>query len=470
MGRLRQEGASGLMIAVILVLLVVVLLVTRVLSRLGDSADDRNTTLASLQRARTALDQYVAAAGAAARLPCPADPAQDTGLEDPTPPTGNCNSDTGTLPWRTIGLRRDDAYDAWGRKLSYRVYSGNKGNLTLAGGPSMVDCTYDSSAAAQTGAGATSAGGCRTDHTTTQSDFLSVNGKGLKLYDMGVQHSDATNDPTAYVVISHGPTGYGGYTSTGAQLNNPPGDERDNTRNTGPFHIEAWSDPDTAATSNQHFDDLLAYRTIRDLAFSAGLQGRKWIVALLNTTFDAATVNAAIAASGSPTSVDFGTFTATGFTGATAANLVLDTTGSTEGLGVGGGFNNQVSSTGSESVKLTLDNHKTAKSASVSLNNFGTYILSFFGTYTYTEQVTFTFYNGATVVDTQSYPACNSGQGLVTFNLTPSGDFDALRITPTAAVASPSFFPGDTSFNIAAFAACTSATCTTGLPNATTCP
>src|SRR4051812_14020213 len=176
MRRFRQRGASGLMIAVVLILLVVILLVSRVLSRLGDTAADRNTTLASMQRAQAALDQFAAAAAANARLPCPADPTQDTGLEDPTPPTGNCNSDAGTLPWRTIGLRHDDAYDAWGRKLSYRVYSGNKGSLVLAGGPSMINCTYDAASPDTPGTGTTN-GLCKADHSTTQADFLSVSGK-----------------------------------------------------------------------------------------------------------------------------------------------------------------------------------------------------------------------------------------------------------------------------------------------------
>src|SRR3954470_18073191 len=167
--RTRQHGAGGLLIAVVLVLLAVMLLAARILARRDDASEDRKQTQASLARAGDALDQYVAAGGAAARLPCPADPTTDTGLEA-VASIKTCSFPGGTLPWRTIGLRRDDAYDAWGRKLSYRVYSdnGSKGSLVQPGGPSLVNCYPDSTV----GGGTDANGLCNADHTTSTYDVL----------------------------------------------------------------------------------------------------------------------------------------------------------------------------------------------------------------------------------------------------------------------------------------------------------
>ena len=56
-----------------------------------------------------------------------------------TPPATLCTFRNGTVPWVTLGLSADDAVDAWGRKISYRVYDGPTG-MTQALGASMSDC------------------------------------------------------------------------------------------------------------------------------------------------------------------------------------------------------------------------------------------------------------------------------------------------------------------------------------------
>src|SRR5947209_19865518 len=119
MGLRRQRGVSGLMIAIILVFVAIGVLATIVLTRLNDSATDRNNTLASMARAMDALDQFAAAGGGNARLPCPADPtlaqgAANEGLELTNGLT-DCQVPDGTLPWKTLAMRPDDAVDAWGR-------------------------------------------------------------------------------------------------------------------------------------------------------------------------------------------------------------------------------------------------------------------------------------------------------------------------------------------------------------------
>jgi hypothetical protein len=165
-------------------------------------------------------------------------------------------------------MKREDALDSWGRRLSYRVYTCNKGSLTQPGGVSMVDCDSNR-AGASSGLNANKL--CKTTRDTSSDDFLSA-GKGLTLTDMGTTYNDV-----AYVIMSHGPTGSGGYTVSGAgPLGSPKGNESKNTNATGPFFIQANSDPDKAADTPPHYDDILVYRRLQDLIVRIGLGPRDW--------------------------------------------------------------------------------------------------------------------------------------------------------------------------------------------------
>ncbi len=80
------------------------------------------------------------------------------------------------------------------------------------------------------------------------------------------------------MLVSHGPSGFGAYTSSGAQNPNSPTstDEKNNLKATGPFVLEAASAPIVAPSDNSHYDDVLLYRTIADLAKKANLAARDW--------------------------------------------------------------------------------------------------------------------------------------------------------------------------------------------------
>jgi len=458
------------MVAFVLVLFVLVLLAARVLSRLGDAADDKNNTIASLGRAQTALDQYVAAGGANARLPCPADPSLDTGVEVAAS-SKTCSFTAGTLPWATIGLRRDDAYDAWGRKLSYRVYTdnGNKGSLVQPGGPSLVNCYPDTAA----GGGTDTNGLCNARHTTSTFDVLKKKG-GLDLTDFGTDHKASNNDPTAYVVISHGPTGLGGYSASGVQIVTeshlgPSGDEKDNTKDTGPFHVEAWSDPDTAASSSSHFDDLLVYRTVADLAQKAGLQARGWGLASL--TFDASTI---ALGGGSTTTGDTGTSTLTyttatgtitlqGFQGTTPTDISYDTTGGNTGIGVYGSGASTLMSSAAPGDSMYIKLGSTARQFAITLNDFVDYNVPGFGLFP--EQARFTFYKGnnpTPLLQVVKSACSTSATTLSTFSVAVPSDFDRVDVRPEPG----SFFgfPFDSTFSISAISACRNGvSCTTAI-------
>lgn len=457
MRRARQRGVSGLLILAMLMFVVLGVVASYALTRVTTKTGDRGVTMARLNAAAEALEQYAAAA---ARLPCPADPGVDTGLEVQAT-AATCTFPEGTLPWRTIGMRRDDAFDAWGRKLSYRVYTGNNGSLTQPGGLSMVECdTVEPTTGSATAAAASLGGLCVSNNdpylrSTSAAKFLA--GKGLTLSDNGANRGDV-----AYVVVSHGASGFGAYTASGVRMALPIGnDERGNTRDVGTFTVRAFSDAETTPAVGTHFDDLLAYRTIPDLVKRISLAARDWPDTVTSSLrFDNPTVGGAMG-TGTVAPGDLGTASLTfpqgvrvaGTAGGAASSLSYGEVGGIGGIGVGG-FNAMLNSFSGEMLRIELP-EKSARFA-VTLNHFGRYLN--FGVM-YFEQVQITFYSstgtgsyvqvGATV----QKAACRDDGGLASFEITPAGVFDAVEIRPVSAVSGSGSF-WFTSFLVSEFAAC----------------
>ena len=477
-----ERGASALLILLIMVLLLVAFIATFTLSRVSGSGDDRTETRKRLAAAAVALEQYAAARS---RLPCPADPAADTGAEVQDT-VATCTFGEGTLPWATLGLIREASLDAWGRKISYRVYTGNKGSLTQPGGVSMVECDkIEPTPGAATGVAASVGGLCVSNpdpfqRSTTPEKFLA--GKGLRVDDFDVTHNDV-----AYVLVSHGASGFGGYTTAGVRLTMPDSAaEKNNTQATGSFTIKAFSGADIEANHAQHFDDLLAYATISDLAKRAGLEARDWPdTATSSLTFDSATVSAAAGQTvtsgdvGAAT-LDFGSARVSGFSdGGTATNISIDpnTSGTaTDGIGViraadswlPGSLTNLMSNYGNEYIRIEFS--LPGGQFAVTLNNFGTYPSS---GETFTERAQFKFYLANTLVGSPIVKSgCRADGGLASFTMAPSGPFDAVEIIPISSTGSDggTFYTG---FLVSEIKACTAsaATCKTGLTTgANTCP
>jgi type II secretory pathway pseudopilin PulG len=470
MKRVGERGASGLLILVILIFIIVGFLAIAALKRVTSSGDERNETQRRLAAGAAALEQFAASN---ARLPCPANPAVNDGVEVQAG-AATCTYPEGTVPWKTLAMKYEDAFDAWERKISYRVYTGNAGSLTQAGGVSMVECDLNDPGSGNTTASAGGLGGlCVSDadpykRSTTSTKFLA--GKGLTLNDVGTAHGDV-----AYVLISHGSTGLGAYTVSGARLDLPAGDERDNTKENGSFTIKAFSEPDVEATSNQHFDDLLVYRTLPDLVKRIGLEAREWPdLTTSSVTFDNATVAAAAGHAVTPgdigaATLDFGSARVSGYSGgSTATNLSFDTAGSTEGVGVAGNPSNLLSNHSDEWLKIELA--QGASKFAVTLNDFGTYD---YGGKTYTEQVQFSFFlAGAAVGSPVVKAGCRADGGLASYSMTPAGTFDSVEVRPLWATSPPSdqYYTG---LLVSEVVACASsvANCKTGLSSgANDCP
>ena len=475
--RRRERGVSLAIFLVVFALVMVAFLATYALSRLQTAGDDRVATTARLQAAAAALEQFAAVAQ---RLPCPADPALSSVSLPPTE-TGeevrngsNCTHGEGTVPWKTIGLRRDQAYDAWGRKISYRVYTGSAGSLVQDGGVSMVYCdTVDpGSGAREAGTGLCRNPGTEFERSTTPERFLA--NKGLSLTDLGIARND-----TAYVLISHGATGLGAFTASGARIEMPTGVERGNTRENGAFTIMAFSDAETSAKAGAHFDDVIAYRTLPDLVSRIKLGARNWPdLAVSSLTFDQATVgtavgNASLGTGGTgATTIDFGSASAAGRTTGVASQVSFDTVGGVGGIGViGTGSSTKMTYFEGESLTITFDDYATR--LGITLADFGTYDF-FFGS-VMTEHVVLRFFNGTTAVGAAvTKAACAADGGLANLEVDVGANFNSVTIAPAAATGFLFGFPftWDSQFLLSALKACSSGSnCRTDLwSSSTACP
>jgi len=309
--RPRQQGLVALLLAVSLL---VTLGTTLVLSELGQRREVGNQQALTQQRLLALRQALVNFASANGRLPCPADGALllgdvNLGLERRDNVTGLCLIDPGppatpimnrgVAPWATLSLPGDAALDAWGRKISYRVYDGVRG-LTLADGASMVNCATTGTAAALAANSfqcAAVAGPPRTDPTSV---LAPATRRGLAVYD----ESQATSTvwQVALVLISHGASGAGAWTTGGVRQALPPvanAVERANglvlnaaavriTPNPCPLPPAVMpappvchyrlnkSDATVALTANNHFDDQVVYVTFTDLFSAAGRAPRNW--------------------------------------------------------------------------------------------------------------------------------------------------------------------------------------------------
>jgi hypothetical protein len=470
-----QRGASVAFVFVVLLLVMVVLGAMLTLSRGNTAIDEQVQTKRNLDAASAAIEQFTSTTG---RLPCPAKPDPDAasdGVASPDAPSINCDyPSTGVLPWRTVGMRHDDAFDAWGWKISYRVYSNTNGSLTQDKGASMVNCdTVQALTTRKPVDGATKL--CPgPPYDTADTDFIA--GKGLPVNDFGAGYNGTTPaGGAAYMLVSHGATGLGAYSSSGIRKDMPTSlAEKNNTNDVGPFTLKPASDPDLPATDINHFDDILLYRTVGDLAKRANLVARDWPDDILaGVKFDSNALQSVLGRSPSSgdlgvTSLAFPFATVSGFNSGGAQNLTF-VAGSNTGLG-GASGGNDLNSSGGEGIRVDLQ--QSARKFAVTLDNFGI-VLS-----TWKEQAEFRFYNGSTLVATVVERGCQSDSSnrLASFTIDPGATFTAVEMRSMTSTPDPFFWTTlASSFIISEFDTCTAAatTCKTTLAIAdpsTECP
>lgn len=272
----HSHGAALFAVVTVLALAVIIVLTGFILGTSEIHAGRTERTLDRLQRIEDAMIQFVAVNG---RLPCPANGAFDTGIENPADPnpqngTATCATLVGTVPWHTLGISQDFALDAWNQKISYRMFHGTTG-LTQTGGASMTDCdSYD------TGLSESLLGNglCKPTHDNTAEQFLF--NKGLTFDNKGT-----TTSGVAFVLISHGPTGNGAFLPGGNQkplpnaANVPEWANAANDTSTPAqrtFYARDFSDSSVSPADANHFDDLTRYIRIDELIRKAARAPRDW--------------------------------------------------------------------------------------------------------------------------------------------------------------------------------------------------
>ena len=282
-GSTREAGFTLLQAAIVMLVLASTAFAAFLATQRSELRGRFTTLRTQMESIEDALVRYVAVNQ---RLPCPAstDPVR-TGLPTPNAATVACNvpggTDGGIVPWVALGLSEEDVIDAWGRFITYRVYTGATGT-TRAGGINMRDCNTDSTA---TSAPITDcdAGTPWPDHPD---DF--VRNKGLTVRDAPT--GDFLNDPAAgsgaaFILISHGSNGRGAFlpglngpSDDAQRLAAPPGSSyefpnsdltvaADGSPIAGGTYIDAaFDDAVDTIGADTHFDGVLRTMTIRELA------------------------------------------------------------------------------------------------------------------------------------------------------------------------------------------------------------
>jgi hypothetical protein len=218
------------------------------------------------------------------RLPCPADGRIQSGTAGAgveSIAAGVCTlpnqQQFGVVPWVSLGIGEGDATDGWDRRLTYRVH------------PTLVaDDIMDMSQCDPAGsADPTGAGACVPNCTaaavaacTRPSKYL---GEGA-LPDKGftvknIVGADVMAPPAtgaAYVVISHGESGGGGYLGSGTRATSSTTDGLEEAKNYADLAVQAYyvDDATSDVAGNNHFDDLVSRPSVLTVINKAALGPR----------------------------------------------------------------------------------------------------------------------------------------------------------------------------------------------------
>lgn len=485
----RQQGLAAAALVIVVLLALVAVFFAREATQPAESLDRREVTDARMRRVADALVTFAALNR---RLPCPAEGNDtalgapgDAGSANPDSATASCASPAGTVPWKTLALRREDALDGWGRKLSYRVHAGTTAvplasGLTVADGVNMTSCNASLGAALDATLGGNSSCKSGTPPPNTPAQFLAVRGNLLV-----VNEPAGARNGNAFVLISHGESGAGAYQAEivaggGSRLAAPTNaGEVANTGAGGTYSNLARSAPGVMPADAAHFDDIVAYMSLADLTARAKLKERSWSQFALGTTFTQSAVEAAASASNiddtqntGQTSLAMGGFLITATSSSTPTPGVLNI-GFREqdgigGIGIigGGSSSGDLNSAFGERLTFQLGAGSEFQQVDVALNAFE--VLDFgFGIL---ERAEISLWKDSTQLQATALNAWHddSEASRCRFELVPTLVFDRIDVRPLTRNGDG----GSTRFTVAAIKACNEAdaSCTTSVSGARNCP
>ena len=225
----RDEGVAGVMIAMLISIAAFSALAVFMSKYIGPSRDLERiqTAEAKLAITRDALLVYFNQQ-TSKDLPCP-----DTNLDGTanSPCTGT-GTVSGTLPWRSMGMSREDAIDGYGRYYTYVVVADAEERAVC----DSVTNHYNSA---------------EVDYPGSSTDATSLELRTST-------QTAGTGTFVRFAVISHGPNGLGGTTSTGTSMPEPvtSSNEAGNAA-TNPTSIVTG--PYNDGTGTAYFDDTVIY-------------------------------------------------------------------------------------------------------------------------------------------------------------------------------------------------------------------
>jgi len=279
----RGSGFTLIEIVVVIVILAILIAMSAALTRGVIAGQKRSLTVTRIATVDAALVQFVTQQK---RLPCPANgtlPSTDVAAGTEMRVANVCsptNQQDGVVPWRALGLAESDATDGWDRRLTYRTDP----ELAKLGGMDMSFC--DAAGAETTGTPPTVCNVACTSAAPTNCTppprFLLTRGltvkniAGTTIMDPSIAtpHTGA-----AYVVISHGETGGGGYLNTGQLQASAVGDGTEEMKNWAslPYAGAATYYVDDSLAEGggaAHYDDLLSRPSVLNVVTKAGLGPR----------------------------------------------------------------------------------------------------------------------------------------------------------------------------------------------------
>ena len=266
-----MKSAGFTLIEIAIVLVVIGLLLSGGLVALGPVVQNAKITQTKnkLDKIEDALVLYAIQNSC---LPCPADSADDSGIQQTgagadiatacAGTTACFSSAQGVVPWVTLGLPKSDVTDEWGTLISYHISQATSSNADITGTPTcdrMQDGTNNASATGFARTGTTFPQGC------------------LNVEDADPGGFNVVSREAAYVLISHGPDTSGGFSSQSpaAARTNPRGagntvqNENDdgNCDDTG---TQCHQDNAVDVEGNDYFDDVVRWKTGPVIVYECG--------------------------------------------------------------------------------------------------------------------------------------------------------------------------------------------------------
>jgi prepilin-type N-terminal cleavage/methylation domain-containing protein len=284
----RNGGFTLVEIAVVLIIIALMMAMAAVLFRGISAGQKRSLTTARLTAIDAALVQFVAVQK---RLPCPADGRlasghADAGAETARSITAGCSaSQYGVVPWRALGMSEVDATDGWDRRFTYRaalLQTADNGMDMSYCDPAGLETTGAVPRACNAACTSSALSSCTPPIAFIRGAGLTVknNASGaaqVTLMDPAASPSTAQPTGAAYVVISHGESGGGGYTNTGQAQASLSTDGTQEIQNYADRTMPATyfvDDNPTEVAGTTHFDDLVSRPSVLAVINKAGLGPR----------------------------------------------------------------------------------------------------------------------------------------------------------------------------------------------------